>query len=78
MLVKKKNLLEEFTIMLSKMEAVEFLGICKVLKVGIVKNNDTPREFKELLFEVISKFEQLNRKQKRDLMKLLRATIKGR
>ena len=76
MVIKKRNLTEEFTIGLSKLEAVEFIGVCKVLGVVLVKDNDEPREFRELLLDSISKFSALNRKQKRDLVKLVAAAGK--
>ena len=76
MIGKKRNLTEEFTIGLSKLEAVEFIGVCKVLGVALVKDNDEPREFRELLLDSISSFSALNRKQKRDLVKLVAAAGK--
>jgi hypothetical protein len=76
MVIKKRNLTEEFTIGLSKLEAVEFIGVCKVLGVALVKDNDEPREFRELLLDSISSFSALNRKQKRDLVKLVAAAGK--
>jgi hypothetical protein len=76
MIIKKRNLTEEFTIGLSKLEAVEFIGVCKVLGVSLVKDKDEPREFRELLMDTISKFSALNRKDKRDLIKLVAAAGK--
>ena len=73
---KKKNITEEFTICLSKLEAVEFLGVCRVLSVPLVDKSDEPRKFGALLVDVIQKFSMLNRKQKRDLLKLVAAAGK--
>lgn len=78
MVFKKKNLVEDFTIALSKMEAVEFLGVCKILNVKLTKDNNEPRPFKEMLFDVISKFSELNRKQKREMVKLIQSVNKNR
>lgn len=76
MVIKKKNITEEFTICLSKLEAVEFLGVCRVLSVPLVDKSDEPRKFGALLVDVIQKFSMLNRKQKRDLLKLVAAAGK--
>lgn len=73
---KKKNITEEFTVCLSKLEAVEFLGVCKVLGIKLVNDKDEPRKFGVLLVDVIQKFSMLNRKQKRDLLKLVAAAGK--
>lgn len=78
MVFKKKNLVEDFTIALSKMEAIEFLGVCKVLGIEMVKKDGAPRKFNELLWEVVQKFIALNRKEKKELVKLVRAVNKNR
>ena len=77
---KKRNMTEEFTVALSKLETIEFIGVCKVLGISVVYKEDNkqkkqkkgePRPFMEILWELIQKYQTLGRKQKRDLLKLV-------
>ena len=78
---------------IAKLEPEEFLGICKILDVKLVDIEDSveedveggqskveakPRDFTELWDEVCEKVNALNRNQKRNLDKLVRAATKGK
>ena len=78
---------------IAKLEPEEFLGICKILNVKLVdieenveenvesgqsKVDAKPRDFTELWDEVCEKVNALNRNQKRNLDKLVRAATKGK
>ena len=78
---------------IAKLEPEEFLGICKILNVKLVDIEDSveedveggqskveakPRDFTELWDEVCEKVNALNRNQKRNLDKLVRAATKGK
>ena len=78
---------------IAKLEPEEFLGICKILNVKLVDIEDyveegvesgqskvevKPRDFTELWDEVCEKVNALNRNQKRNLDKLVRAATKGK
>lgn len=78
---------------IAKLEPEEFLGICKILDVKLVdieedveenveggqsKVEAKPRDFTELWDEVCEKVNALNRNQKRNLDKLVRAATKGK
>lgn len=78
---------------IAKLEPEEFLGICKILDVRLVdieenvkedveggqsKVEAKPRDFTELWDEVCEKVNALNRNQKRNLDKLVRAATKGK
>ena len=78
---------------IAKLEPEEFLGICKILDVklfnieenveedvegGQSKAEAKPRDFTELWDEVCEKVNALNRNQKRNLDKLVRAATKGK
>lgn len=78
---------------IAKLEPEEFLGICKILDVKLFNTEDSveenveggqskveakPRDFTELWDEVCEKVNALNRNQKRNLDKLVRAATKGK
>ncbi len=78
---------------IAKLEPEEFLGVCKILGIrlvdvednveenvegGRVKKEAKPRDFTELWDEVCEKVNALNRTQKRNLDKLVRAATKGK
>ena len=67
-----------------KLDAVEFLGVCKILGVDIYKDgakslkDSKPRDFTYIWNEVCNKVWALNRVQRRNLSKLVRAATKHR
>ena len=78
---------------IAKLEPEEFLGVCKILGVKLVdieeyveenveggqsKKEAKPKEFTQLWDEVCEKVNGLNRTQKRNLDKLVRAATKGK
>lgn len=78
---------------IAKLEPEEFLGVCKILDVKLVdieeyvdenveggqsKKEAKPKEFTQLWDEVCEKVNGLNRTQKRNLDKLVRAATKGK
>ena len=78
---------------IAKLEPEEFLGICKILDVRLFNTEENveedvesgkskveakPRDFTELWDDVCEKVNALNRNQKRNLDKLVRAATKGK
>ena len=81
---------------ISKLEATEFLGVCKILGIRLYsidkdkeevecterpsQENDQihgePRDFTEIWSDLCEKVNHLNREQKRNLDKLVRAATK--
>lgn len=76
---------------IAKLEPEEFLGVCKILGIKLVdveeyaeenveggqsKKEVKPKEFTQLWDEVCEKVNALNRTQKRNLDKLVRAATK--
>ena len=76
---------------IAKLEPEEFLGVCKILDVKLIdieeyveenveggqsKKEAKPKEFTQLWDEVCEKVNALNRTQKRNLDKLVRAATK--
>ena len=76
---------EKFIRYLAKTTPEEFLGIAKLMGIDIVSEESDAEKhvlkFKEpdlLLEEVLDKFLELNRTRRKNLMKILRKTVKGR
>lgn len=82
MLKKRSNPSEKefyrFTQLVSKLEAIEFMGLVRVLNVDIFKQDadKTPKSFEEILSEVIDKFIQASPLQRRNIMKILKAAVR--
>ena len=81
----KEQTLTDFAKMLGKMDAMEFLGLAKILCVHVFDNENkdengkpTPRPAEEIIEDCIIAFDNLNRKQRRDVLRVMRNTVKGR
>ena len=81
MLKKKNNPSEKefqnFVNYISKLEAMEFMGLVRMLNVDIFKNDKekTPRSFEEIFSEVMDKFIQASPMQRKNIMKILKAAV---
>ena len=81
MLKKKNNPSEKefqnFVNYTSKLEAMEFMGLVRMLNVDIFKNDKekTPRNFEEIFSEVMDKFIQASPMQRKNIMKILKAAV---
>lgn len=69
---------EEFLALISQLEAIEFLGLTKILCVPLQDEEGHDREFAELLDNVLNQFEKCGRPQRREILKALRQSTKGR
>ena len=81
----KEQTLTDFAKMLGKMDAMEFLGLAKILCVHVFDNENkdengkpAPREAEAIIEDCIIAFDNLNRKQRRDVLRVMRNTVKGR
>ena len=81
MLKKKNNPSEKefqnFVNHTSKLEAMEFMGLVRMLNIDIFKNDKekTPRSFEEIFSEVMDKFIQASPMQRKNIMKILKAAV---
>lgn len=81
MLKKKNNPSEKefqnFVNYTSKLEAMEFMGLVRMLNVDIFKNDKekTPRSFEEIFSEVMDKFIQASPMQRKNIIKILKAAV---
>lgn len=78
--MKDNKIFDEFVGTLVKMKAHpwEFCGVCTALGVNLYRENNEPKDFPDLLEEVLFNFQSLNRSDRRKLLKLCRQATKGR
>lgn len=63
--------------LITKLEPVEFIGLARVLCVDIInKENKTIRDFYDVLNDIVNKFNTLARKQRREILSVLRRVKK--
>ena len=67
------NKKDEFINLIKYLEPVEFIGLARVLCVDIInKENKTARDFYDVLNDMVNKFNTLARKQRREILSVLR------
>ena len=67
--------MENFLIQLSKLEPVEFIGVAHLCGARLLQeDNKTPRDFADILRDVLNKYQTLNQKKRRELEKALAQT----
>lgn len=81
----KEQTLTEFAKLLGKMDAMEFLGLAKILCVHVFDNENkdengkpSPRQAEEIIEDCLIAFDNLNRKQRREILRVMRAAVKGK
>lgn len=65
--------IDEFIHLVTKLEPVEFIGLCKVLCVKVLGEEKQPRKFEELINDIIDNFTSTGRTQRREVLRVLRA-----
>lgn len=73
---KEKTTNQNFMELLIGLEAVEFLGLCKFLGVKLMEDSKSPRDFADLLSDLMEKFQNLNRTRQRELLQILKKVNK--
>lgn len=63
---------KEFLSLISKLDPIQFLGLCRIMCVQVAIEKE-PRQFDNIFNDVITKFPTLGRKQRRDIIKVLKA-----
>ena len=78
--------LMEFLTLIPQLEEIHFLGIAKILCVKTVQENKLvcdvkdslhPRAFDEILSDMIDSFCATGKKQRKDILKVMREAVKG-
>ena len=68
--MNKKN---EFIVLIKQLEPVEFIGLARILCVDIINKEDkTARDFYDVLNDMVNKFNTLARKQRREILSVLK------
>lgn len=72
--------MQEFMYCMGKLETMEFVGLAKLLKVELGKedNKTEMRPFEDIMQDMLMAFKNSNRKKRRELLKILRSATKGR
>ena len=78
---KNKNNVSSKTVinfleLVTQLEPIEFVGLSKILCVTLVNQKNEPREFEDILSDMIDKFISTGRKQREDIIKVLKKSIK--
>ena len=73
---KEKTTNQKFMELLIGLEAVEFLGLCKFLGAKLMEDSKSPRDFADLLSDLMEKFQNLNRTRQRELLQILKKVNK--
>ena len=69
---------EKFLKEISKIKNVEFFfGLCKILSVKLVDEEENPRNFEDMLEDLIIGFGRFNRKKKKELLDILKKANKS-
>lgn len=72
--VTSKELIR-FVEKITKLEAVYFMGIARVMNTAVVNPDGSTRTMEDIMSDMIDKFISYNRTQRRNLMKIIK-TIK--
>ena len=63
---------------LFKLDHMEVLGAFKILGIKLMKNDDEPKTFYEMLLEAIDIIEKMGRTKRKNFLRLLRAANEDR
>lgn len=64
--------IDQLILAIPKMEVVDFIGLARLLKVQLVNEDDTPREFADVLQDVLSNFKTTNRQRRREIIQVVK------
>lgn len=66
---------QNFVLMVSKLEPMEFMGLVRIFNVEIFKDNEekSPRSFEEIFSDVLDRFITASPLQRKNIMKILKA-----
>lgn len=67
--------INEFIYAIPKLEPQEFIGLARLLGVELMNENE-PREFEDILENVLENFTKANRKRRKEFITLLRSVTK--
>lgn len=75
----------KFAKLMGQLSVEEFIGLAKILCVHIFDNNNrdeqgkpTPRQAEEIVEDCLVAFDKLNRSKRREILRVMRAAVKGK
>lgn len=66
----------QFVNAIVKLNPIEFIGVSKILCVPMVNTEKEARQFDDILSDMIDNFIKLNRRNKRELLQILKLSAK--
>lgn len=70
--MNKKKQFDIFVQLIAKLEAIEFIGLAKILCVELVDNNKKIKDFYDIFKDMSDKFSTLGHKQRREIISILK------
>lgn len=62
--------------LINTLPATEFLGVVRIMNLTVIGENNKPRSFEDIMSDMIDKFVEYNRTQRRNLMKIIKKASK--
>ena len=74
-----KTLNEKFMVEISKIKQPEiFLGVVRILKVKLMEDEKTPRDFVDVFRDCVEAYHNMGRERKKELLKILKQANKAK
>ena len=80
----KKNV-NEFARLLVKLDGAQVIGLTRILEVKVFyddvkddKGHPMPRSAEAIIEDCLVKFNSMNRQQRKDVLRIMRAAVKGK
>lgn len=76
-------MIDELSLLIAKLTVTDLIGLCQILKIQIYKSRGETigelkfKDFDEILEEIFQKFSSLGKKQKKQIIKLLKQVDKA-
>ena len=77
-MIRNKYSVENIVGEIAKLQPEEFIGVCRILGISLMVDKETPKEAGALFEDVIGKLNTMNRIQRKNLIKILRAANEDR
>lgn len=58
--------------LINNLSATEFLGVVRIMNLTIIGENNKSRSFEDIMSDMIDKFIEYNRTQRRNLIKIIK------
>lgn len=77
-MIKSKYSVESIVVEIAKLRPEEFIGVCRILGISLMSDEETPKGAATLFEDVITKLNTMGRTQRKNLVKILRAANEDR